>query len=338
MQRILTLIIAAGVIYMLFQQNISSMNLSQPPFEENRKNENQSVKQEEKEKEAAPSGNFLEKTLSNVLLNVLKTDDGRLFLESLLQPESKNMGNQEGVFEFNSANFINSLFKISTFGEGAKGPASCGHIVTVEYKILTPANYVVEENTITLPLGSENAVPGLDVVVVGMKTGQTRHATISSKYFSETAHNSSSIFKLNVLLKEIMPNNFADDSVKIFDDKISYNKPLLCGNTVIFDARITQLKDGKVIYDSVALNKKINMKLGNINYPMIFSHSLHNKIPVGTRTVIAKGGLFKSYMSIHSAIFPDKILPENEYFMIEFFNFDNSVVVPILTDQVDVLT
>ena len=68
------------------------------------------------------------------------------------------------------------------------------------------------------------------------------------------------------------------------------------------------------------------MKIGNLNYPMIFSHSLHNKIPVGTRTVIAKGKCFKSFASDNSTIFPNKILPEDEHFMVEFYNFHETVV------------
>ena len=74
------------------------------------------------------------------------------------------------------------MFDIKTFGEGEVGPATCGHIVTVIYKILSPSNMVISENTVTYPLGSNQIAPGVDAVIVGMKTGQTRHATISSKY------------------------------------------------------------------------------------------------------------------------------------------------------------
>ena len=164
-----------------------------------------------------------------------------------------------------------------------------------------------------------------------MKTGQTRHATITSKYIPEVSEDKVSVFKINVLLKEIMPENFVDDNIKIFDDQMAYRIPLVCANNAIYDARITQLSSGKVLYDSEKLGKKISMRIGNLNYPMIFSHSLHNKIPVGTRTVIAKGQWFKSYASKFSTILPDKELPKEEYFMVEFFNFDNSVVTKATT-------
>ena len=327
MQKFLTLIITGGIIYMIFQQSISSMK----PPEHLQKPGTTS----EEQKPAEFSGNFIEKTISSVLLNVLKTDEGRLFLESLIQPMNKAVAGSGNGFEMNSDKFINSLFKINTFGDGEKGPASCGHIVTIQYKILSLTNSILEENTATFPLGSNKIAPGLDAVIVGMKTGQTRHATISSKYFPETSSNKLSSFKVNILLKEIMPENFIDDTVKIFDDQLSYRVPLFCGGKAVYDAKITKLSDGKVIYNSVDTGTKITMQIGNLVYPMIFSHALHNKIPVGNRTVITKGKFFKSYASNFSTIFPETMLPENEYFMLEFFNFENQMPTPQTTlDQI----
>ena len=320
MQKLLTLIITGAIIYMIFQQSLSSMK----PPEHLKKPDTP----DQEQKPAEFSGTFIEKTISGVLLNVLKTDEGRLFLESLIQPMNKSVAGSGASFEMNSDKFINALFKINTFGDGEKGPASCGHIVTVQYKILSLTNTLLEENTATFPLGSNKIAPGLDAVIVGMKTGQTRHATISSKYFPETYSNKLSAFKVNVLLKEIMPENFVDNNVKIFDDQLSYKIPLFCGGKAVYDAKITKLSDGKVIYNSVDTGKKISMQIGNLAYPMTFSHSLHNKIPVGNRTVIAKGKLFKSYASNFSTIFPENSLPEDEYFMVEFFNFDNQMPTP----------
>ena len=50
------------------------------------------------------------------------------------------------------------------------------------------------------------------------------------------------------------------------------------------------------------------MKIGNLNYPMIFSHALHNKIPVGTRTVIAKGKFDGAYVNIQVGLHKQKEL------------------------------
>jgi hypothetical protein len=326
MQKLLTLIITAGILYMIFHQGInrsSIQNNENSPVEQQ-----QTPKQNTETKQTEPeiSGSFLEKTLSSVMINVLKTDQGRIFMESILKPVDKTMSGSGVGFKMNNDNFIQSMFKISSFGDGEKGPASCGHIVTINYKIFDSQNNVIKNDIATFSLGSGKIAQGLDAIIVGMKTGETRNATIFNKYFQETQNDEPKSFKVSVLLKEIIPQNFVDESVKIFDDEIAYRIPLICGNKAIYDVKITRLSDSKTIYNSEELGKKINMQIGDLTYPMIFSHALHNKIPVGTRTVIAKGRFLKSYASDHSIIFPDQSLSQDDYFMIEFYNFDNIIM------------
>lgn len=322
MQKLLTLIITAAILYMIFQHSIGRItvpeHLKDTPV--------QTQQKQEGSKEAPVTGNFFEKTLSSVMINVLKSDEGRMFMESILQPMNKTVAGSGSGFKMNNDNFIQSIFHINSFGTGELGPASCGHIVTIHYKIFNNQNTVIEDKVATFPLGSEKIAPGLDAVIVGMKTGETRNATISNKYFQETLKDRPSSFKVSVLLKEIVPQNFIDESVKIFDDQIAYRIPLMCGNKVIYDAKITRLSNNEVIYSSEKSGEKIDMRIGNLNYPMIFSHALHNKIPVGTRTVIAKGKFFKSFAANNSTIFPNKILPEDEYFMVEFYNFHEKIL------------
>ena len=315
MQKLLSLIITAGIIYMLVKNTMGNVEI---PKSATPKEENNST-----ERTVAPelTGNFLEKTISSVLVNVLKTDEGKYFLENLIQPMNGPLAGSEVGFKMNNDDFINAIFKITTYDKGEKGPASCGHLVTVHYKVTTIANLAVDEKTITFPLGSNKSVPGMDAVIVGMKTGQTRQATIASKYFSNLEKHKNGSFKLTVTLKDIAPDNFINDSVKIFDDRLAYKIPMLCGGNAIYDVKITNLSRNLVIYNSVNSGKKISMQIGDLNYPMIFSHSLHNKVPIGVRTVITKGNYLKSYASEYSRIFPETKIPEDEYFMIEFSNF-----------------
>lgn len=315
MQKLFSLIITAVIIYMLVKNTMSNVEIP--------KSSARTEETKASEQTAAPelTGNFLEKTISKVLLNVLKTDEGKYFLENLVQPMNGPLAASEAGFKMNNDDFVNSIFKITTYDTGEKGPASCGHLVTVHYKVTTIANLAVEEKTITFPLGSNKSVPGMDAVIVGMKTGQTRQATIASKYFSDSEKHKNGSFKLTVTLKDIAPDNFVDDSVKIFDDRLAYKIPMLCGGNAIYDVKITNLSYNRVIYNSVNSGKKISMHIGDLNYPMIFSHSLHNKVPIGVRTVITKGNYLKSYASEYSRIFPETKIPEDEYFMIEFSNF-----------------
>ncbi len=322
MQRLLTLIVAIGILYMIYQHNVNNYapKKGDPANPSNSQNEKTKALTEDEDIEI--TGNFLERTLSKLLINALKTEEGRLFFENILQPVGKPMteGSDHG-FKLNNNNLINSIFRIKTFAEGTTGPASCGHLVKVKYQLLTLSNVPFEEKTVNIALGAKDNVPGMNSVVVGMKVGQTRHALIPGSYVDKelgTSNNSS--FKINVILQEILPQNFVDNNVKIFDDEIVYKWPLICGNKVVYDAKITKLSSGEVIYDSTKLKQKIFMRIGDINFPLIFSHALHNKIPIGTRTVIAKGQYFKSYVNEFSQIFPKKTLPRGEYFMLELFN------------------
>lgn len=325
MQKLLTLIITAAILYMIFKHNINDIKVPPPQID------NATTTGTSENNPLAPNvtGNFVEKTISNVLINVLKTDEGKMFFENILKPVNKPLAGSGQGFKINNDNLIEAMFDIKTFGDGEKGPATCGHIVTINYKILAPNNMVIREDTVTYPLGSGQVATGVDAVIVGMKTGQTRHAVISNKYTDNPQNPSDKAesFKLNVLLKEIMPQNFAGDNVKIFDDEIAYKLPLLCGNKAVYHAKITKLSDGTVLYDSKKSGAKINMQIGNLSYPFIFSHALHNKIPVGTRTVIAPGKLFKSFINDSSAVLPETKLPEDEFFMLELYDFEDSLTI-----------
>ena len=72
MQKFLTLLIMIAMLYTIIQLNLQR---KAPPAENVPVAQTQ-VQQEEKTVEQPLSGNFLEKTLSSVLINVLKTEQG----------------------------------------------------------------------------------------------------------------------------------------------------------------------------------------------------------------------------------------------------------------------
>jgi len=274
------------------------------------------------------TGNFLERTLSSVLINVLKTEDGRIFFENILKPMNKPLNHNKQSFKVNNTDFINSMFQIKTFGEGEVGPASCGHVVTINYQISDMQGALIDEQTKTYPLGSRPIIAGLDAIVVGMMVGQSRSAVIPPKYgYKDSPNKKASIdpdqpYKINVVLKEILPHNFVrSDEVKVFDDEIAYQQPLMCGDKVVFDAKITKLTNSTVLYDSNEQGKKINMTIGDVYNPLIFSFALHGKIPSGVRTIIAKGRTFKALGSNINKITLKSAMEPEEYFMLELMNF-----------------
>lgn len=331
MHKTLSLIIAAAILYMVVQLQKEKEAEKPAPIEVASDAPLSEVKP--KILEISPEGNFLEKTLSKVLINALKTEDGRLFFENILQASSKPLlAGSDQSYKINNVNFIHSMFKVNNFGQGTIGPASCGHVAKVHYQILNLNNSVIEDQTKTFTLGARTIIPGLDSIIVGMKVGETRQAVLPPKYAYLNVKDKvvslgidpESYYKVNVTLQELLPSNFAkDDEVKIFDDEIIYKTPLLCGDKTVFDAKITRLSSGNTIYNSAASGAKIRMNIGDLRYPMIFSHALYGKIPGGTRTVIAKGKTFASLANKISVVFPKEQLPIDEYFMLELSNFES---------------
>lgn len=324
MKKILSLLIALAIIYTIVKAEIQDLPESIKPS-------GAVTPTEEKDKSAKPdtpiTGNFLEKTLSNVAVNALKTEEGRMFLENLLQPMNKPFADGKNTIEV-SRDLIQPMFKINTFGNGTIGPAVCGHLATIHYQILDMANRIIAEDDKTFILGTKSIVPGIDIIVPGMLVGQTRQAILPAKYayydpqYRNKNTDYESSYRVNIILNALVPNNFIkSDEVKIFDDEIAYRTPLLCGNRVKFDAKITKLSNDQVIFDSVKQGKKVDIIIGDITYPMVLSYSLHGKIPVGTRTVVAKGKVFKTLGSnLNKMVQQDKI-SNDEYLMLELTNF-----------------
>lgn len=321
MQRFITLVVGIAILYTVVKLNISDI-LDSNAVTSKDHSESQKVEHSDVE------GNFFERTLSSVLINVLKTQEGRDFFEHIIQPANKPFDSDLQRFKVNN-DLLASMFNIATFNNGTLGPASCGHVVSVDYKILNMSNVILAEGSKTFVLGSMPIMDGLDSVVVGMMAGQVREAVIPKKHAhskvldGEKDQHHDINYKVIVILKDILPHNFATkDNVKIFDDEIAYITPIMCGSQVLFDAKIYDLSTGAVIFDSFQDGKKVNMSVGDVNYPMIFSYALHNKVPIGKRTVIAKGKLFKGLGNGKSIIFPAEQLSDSSFFMLELNNFE----------------
>lgn len=320
MQKFLTLVMVAVILYVVTQSKSEMHSVS---------NQDQETIQkiEKKSDDLMPEieGGFVEKSLSNVLINVLKSKEGRDFLEKVVRPIDKPL-NGEYSLEINNYNIVNELFKIQTILPGSGPKASCGHIATINYEIINSNKGIVESGTKTFTLGDAKMIRGLSNIIVGMQKGETRKAMIPEQYAYADPHfngvqpsHPTSYYYVTVSLIDIMPNNFVDESVKIFDDEIAYVIPHLCGDKTTFNAKITKTS-GETLFDSFSSEHPITMHLGDNTYPMIFSHALFNKTSFGTRTVICKGQHLRSLFSQEkSKIFtkPSDQPNLNEYFLLE---------------------
>jgi len=327
MQKFLSLIIVALILYNIVKLKISSDNNNPAVVEQTTLNNSSADRNQASINNDPPvslNGNLFERTISKIVINALKTEEGKAFFENILQPLNKPIDTKDYSIPVYK-DLITPLFKINTIGNGNIGPASCGHVVTVFYQITDMNNNLISEDTKTFTLGSGSVMLGLDNVIIGMNVGQAREAIIPAKYAVNLKVNNDNIdnsYRVNVMLKSILPQNFIKtNEVKMYDNEIAYRIPLLCGEKVAFNAKITRLANGEVLYDSKAKGQKIDMKIGDITYPLIFSYALQGKVPVGIRTVIAKGQSFKALGSNANKIISQQLLPVNEYLMLEINDF-----------------
>jgi hypothetical protein len=333
MQKIITLVITAAILYTVVNNKVEQeykaiINTKPSAAAATDGTTNQEIASSSAP-EAEMEGNFLEKSLSKVLVNVLRTKEGRMFFESIIQPADQPMAGNGASFKVNNAQLIDGMFQIKTRGTGTVGPVSCGHIAVATYTITTLDDILVEEQTKTFHIGSDEVISGIENMVIGMYVGQIREGVIPPRYaydnkkFQGENKLSGTPYKVKIVLRDIIPKTFiASDGVKIFDDEVAYQVPYLCGERAAFDVKITKI-DGTVIYNTEEQGKKLEMKLGDLVYPMIFSHALFNKIPTGVRTVIVEGKYFRSLANQNSnKIFPKAQLAMKEFFLIEFKNFN----------------
>lgn len=294
MQKILTFIVAIAILYSIGEAKFSRAKET-PPVAPTASAE-KAPSQEEK-----MDGGFVERSLSQILANVIKTPEGRTLIENMIQPVANVAEMEKDGLIFDYKKLVPSMFRIKTSGTGTIGPASCGQKVKIQYTITKEDNTVVDSGMKAFILGSNDAIPALANVVVGMYVGQTRQAVAMPRYAYDDPQfqGENKIPGLNygvrVTLLAIEDSIYiTPNKVKIFDDMISYQIPLLCGQPVYFDTKISKI-DGTVIYDSSKSNKKCEMIIGDRSMPMIFSYALFSKIPVGTRTVIFQSKYLKPF-------------------------------------------
>ena len=323
MQRLLTILIAAAIIYIVVDAKQAIMP---PPPPETQPTISDPLDPTAPRPEI--EGGFIEKSISKVLINVIKSPEGRSFLEKVVRPADQSITG-EYTQKVNNNSITTELFRMETSAPGDGPKVSCGHTVTVQYEILNMQRVIVESGTKTFTLGTRDIVPALSNVVVGMRKGETRKAT-SPKLFAYDSPNfngkqppfPTDYYQIKAHLVDVKIDNFVDDNVKIFDDEIAYIVPYLCGDPATFDAKIMRI-NGEVIYNSVDRNHKITMNIGDNSYPMIFSHALFNKTPFGTRSVICTGKHLQT-LSTEPSKLSYKSLPQlnqTEFFLIEFSNF-----------------
>jgi hypothetical protein len=260
-------------------------------------------------------GGFIERTISKIMINVLKTPQGQETFIKMIQPLSDGKNTDNFVLEMNNSNFIKKIFEIETNGNEKPIKAICGNIVDVEYLIQDFAKGTSETKRENIELGSQKADLALSNIIVGMSEGQKRKATIKEKFFQNALSENQMPKKIEVTLHKIIEKQFIDLSkIKIFDNVVNHYVPYLCGDKIDFEIKISKI-DGTEIFKSKT-GETESYRVGDRSFPMIFAYSLFNKTKSGTRTIITPAKYLKTF---DDKLFPTFNIKNNnsEYYLID---------------------
>jgi len=270
--------------------------------------------------------NFLENFAANIVIKLSESEKGGNFLLKLVRPTS-SIDDKEAM-RVNNRNYLNTVFNIKR--ENIKQSASssadsdatletkaayCGADVVVDYSISKAGNSVEERLADTLHLGGGSLL-ALENIIIGMREGETLDAHIPYWYagrlqqFMSSNEEKSIGLQLKVKLLKVMTREIRD--VRIFDDFVCINQPLMCGNNVKLNVKISKA-NGQSIFQG-----PVNYTIGDQNYPLIFSYALFNKPLSSIRTVIAPSSLLKSSGEKIAIKLSQEALKSEELILLEF--------------------
>lgn len=271
-------------------------------------------------------GTSFEKTVSKIVVNIMKTEKGRLLVEKMLRPVTMAPEDSDFTVKANDRTVIDNLLNIKEVNIGTGRSAVCGHRALVEYRVANMSDLILDKGTKEITLGEGSIFYGLDNVVVGMKEGGFTRALVNHKlaydhaeYKGKKPINKTNDYKLEVKLIEVISKMDIKSDVRIFDDKISLKFPLMCGDRASFDVKIEEL-GGKTILNTKSNGHSIGYKLGDSTFPIIFSHSLFNKHDKGSRFVILPGTYLKRFDNNIFGMMNKELIKNKAHYLIEFSN------------------
>ncbi|MDF2965889.1 MAG: hypothetical protein K0Q51_1277 [Rickettsiaceae bacterium] len=304
MQKYITYIVAGFIIYSIYENSqVAKINIESPA-------DKVSAIQDKVVNEENFEGSWFEKKISRIMANVIKTPEGEKFFKNLIQYKDSGPENENNL-KFVNKDVIANMFNINTIQVGSGNEAICGSKVKVYYELYDIQNGLVKKEDKTFVLGKGTFSRIMENSVIGMKVGEEREVTLYPNTLKDNFIKSTLKAKIN--LKSLEGGADSSD-IRFFDDIISFEKPILCSQSVKFDLVIMDIA-GKIIFKQNA----INVTLGDDGVPTAISHGLFGKFQAGTRTLIAKGKTLMGSHAMFASISKLKINPGN-FYIIELKN------------------
>ncbi len=242
---------------------------------------------------------FGENFIANILIKLSESEKGGKFLLRLIRPIG--IAQDKATWQTNNTNYLDTVFNIQRQSPidtmDAKATvannkvAYCGAEVVIDYQISKGQILAKQEQSFRLQLG-QGILLALENIIIGMHEGQTLSAHIPYWYagslqeFMSSNEEKGAGLQLNVkLIKVISPEI---KNIRIFDDLVSLDEPILCGNPVSLNLKISKI-NGQLIFQG-----PLDYNLGEKNYPLIFSYALFNKPLSSNRVAIVPTSLLKN--------------------------------------------
>jgi hypothetical protein len=257
-------------------KKIEEIHVSEQDIEES-KIIAEKIENAKKEGSYHQSQNIVERVVTNVLTDFVKTPTGYVMAKNLLTPQNQmNITNQ--YISTSGYNKQLEKYKLEHLRESEGAITNCGQRIKLQY-IITDSNETVLDSKVTEYRVGKHNIEEFNILPIGLRTGGLSKA----KFFS-TRDNISlqNIFVTLSVLKHIDNNDINTQNIKIFDEYISNNRPIQCADNIRFDFKLSEIS-GKTISEGSK-----ELKLGDTESNHVLSYLLTNMQLMGTRTIIIK--------------------------------------------------
>ena len=265
-------------------------------------------------------GNFLERSISKIVSNVIKTEEGKELFTKMIRPTNSFAENDGVTIKFDDKKILNSLFKITEITPGQGMPACCGDKVKINYKLYKPEG--TENQDLEIVLGSKLKNNFITSLFIGMKKNSKISALVPNNTenisINELQVDQSKYTQIEASLIEISHSEINPREIKIFNDGFSYFLPVLCGDKIKFNLVIEDLA-GEILFTTEKEKVKIEMNLGDEQFPAIFSYAIFNQTISVNRTIIAPA----KYLRKCDKKFNLSNVNNNQYILMKITDLEN---------------
>jgi FKBP-type peptidyl-prolyl cis-trans isomerase 2 len=199
-----------------------------------------------------PSPSFIEKKITNIIRNTLKTPEGKEIVETIV----KQLSNEDAK----TKKLLLENFYFDEIRTGSGPATTCGQQVELSYGTVpiktkedVPTINEKDKRRFIVNLGSGKLSKTLEKSLVGMKKGGRRHITYTNSRIDIGNKNYNSFYFSDVTLNNVIPQPSKVKYTKITNKNINTNntstQKLRCGDEIILDYTLTDLK-GNLLYDS----------------------------------------------------------------------------------------